>query len=54
MKNKRRFIDAPTDQRCTANARVGRKGELAQCGRYRKVGTFCLQHAKIAAQKEGM
>lgn len=48
---KRRFIDAPTEQRCTATTTL-RDGSKAQCGRYRKLGCLCRQHAKIAA-KEG-
>lgn len=48
---KRRFRDAPDDQRCTATV-VLEDNSKAQCGRYRKVGCLCTQHAKIE-QREG-
>lgn len=48
--SKRRFIDAPDLQRCIATIPWG-KGELARCGRYRKLGQYCRQHAAIEARK---
>ena len=45
---KRRFIDAPTEQRCEAELTL-KDGSLAQCGRYKKVGNLCTQHAKMTA-----
>lgn len=47
---KRRFIDAPDALRCTAEVTL-RDGSTCPCGRYRKVGTLCTQHAKIEARK---
>lgn len=44
--NKRRFIDAPTEERCEATVTLT-DGSLAQCGRYRKRGNLCTQHAKM-------
>jgi hypothetical protein len=48
---KRRFVDAPDDQRCTATVILEDKS-TAQCGRYQKVGCLCTQHAKIEADKK--
>lgn len=48
---KRRFIDAPDDERCTATI-VYKDKSLARCGRYKKVGCLCTQHAKIEAEKK--
>ncbi len=44
---KRIFKDAPNEQRCQAVVTLADKS-TAQCGRYRKVGCLCKQHAKIA------
>lgn len=41
---KRRFRDAPQQQRCTATITLRDKSE-AQCGRYAKVKGLCRQHA---------
>jgi len=40
----RRFIDAPQDQRCKATITLKDKSK-AQCGRYKKIGDYCRQHA---------
>ena len=45
-KKKRVFKDAPYGQRCNATITLKDKS-LAQCGRHRKVGTFCLQHSRL-------
>ena len=51
---KRRFIDAPNSLRCKYVVCVnGRKADLADCGRHRKVGDYCTQHAKIMEKKNG-
>lgn len=47
LKAKRIFIDAPLSERCEANITL-RDGSQAQCGRYKKVGCLCKQHAKKA------
>ena len=47
---KRIFKDAPYEARCEANITL-RDGSQAQCGRYRKVGCLCKQHAKIKGVK---
>ncbi len=49
---KRTFVDAPRDQRCTAIVTL-KDGSLADCGRYRKIGDLCTQHAKMADRKFG-
>ena len=54
----RRFIDAPYDQRCQADVKLGRtiksgSNEIAQCGRFRKLGDLCTQHAKMVAENPG-
>lgn len=41
----RRFRDAPSFARCQAVIRLKDKS-TAQCGRYRKTGVLCTQHAK--------
>lgn len=45
----RHFVDAPTAERCTATITL-KDNSTAQCGRHRKVGELCTQHAKIAAE----
>jgi hypothetical protein len=49
--DKRRFIDAPQAERCKADVML-RDGSKAQCGRWRKVGDLCTQHAKIAKRSK--
>ena len=44
MKQKRRFIDAPNGSRCLYDIKL-KDGSGAQCGRYRKIGDYCRQHA---------
>lgn len=44
---KRRFIDAPAEQRCAWTVKL-RDGSQAQCGRRKVVGDLCTQHAKMA------
>lgn len=44
---KRRFVDAPTDQRCHATIML-KDRTTAQCGRYAKIDGLCHQHKKIA------
>ena len=43
---KRRFVDAFTDLRCEWTVTLP-VGSAAQCGRAKKVGQLCTQHAKI-------
>ena len=43
---RRRFIDAPDDQRCKSTITL-RDGSKAQCGRYGKVSDLCRQHHKM-------
>lgn len=43
-----RFVDAFTDQRCQWDVTL-RDGSKAQCGRAKKVGQLCTQHAKMHA-----
>jgi hypothetical protein len=45
---KRRFVDAPADQRCSCTIFL-RDGSEAQCGRRKKVGGLCTQHTRMAA-----
>lgn len=47
---KRRFIDAPTEQRCSWTVRLA-DGSEAQCGRYTKVRDLCTQHHKMHEAK---
>ncbi len=48
----RRFIDAPTGERCEWTIRL-RDGSEAQCGRKRAFGArFCTQHAKMEKRGE--
>jgi hypothetical protein len=47
----RRFTDAPNDKRCMFDITL-RDGSKAQCGRYRKLGCYCRQHAKIQKAAE--
>jgi hypothetical protein len=42
----RRFVDAPQGERCAYVIEL-KDGTLADCGRYRKAGDFCTQHARI-------
>ncbi len=49
MKRKRRFVDADPDRRCGAIVYL-RDGSSAQCGRRKKFGHYCTQHAKISAK----
>lgn len=42
-----RFRDAPNNCRCQAVIRLKDKS-TAQCGRYRKFGVLCTQHARKA------
>lgn len=44
-RNLRRFNDAPSACRCQAVIRLKDK-TTAQCGRYRKQGVLCTQHAR--------
>ena len=44
MQRKRRFIDAPISARCLYDITL-KDGSGAQCGRYRKIGDYCRQHA---------
>lgn len=44
---KRVFVDAPNADRCTAEVTL-KDGSTSPCGRHRKIGTLCTQHAKIA------
>lgn len=46
----RRFIDAPNDMRCMQDITM-KDGSGAQCGRYRKLGQFCTQHATMRAKE---
>ncbi len=46
----RRFIDAPTEFRCSAAITL-KDGSGAQCGRYAKVDGLCTQHARIKAME---
>lgn len=45
----RRFIDAPTEQRCVWTITL-RDGSEAQCGRRKTNGDLCTQHAKMEAR----
>jgi len=45
-KRKRRFIDAPIDERCEASI-VLKDGSGAQCGRRKREESFCFQHSKL-------
>lgn len=49
-RKRRRFVDAPQDERCAATISL-RDGSLAQCGRRKKVGGLCRQHATLVACK---
>lgn len=49
---RRRFIDAPQGERCKAGVTL-RDGSKAQCGRRKKDGDFCTQHALLAARTKG-
>lgn len=42
----RKFIDAPQHSRCVHTIKL-KDGSTAQCGRWRKVGDYCTQHAKM-------
>lgn len=43
---KRRFVDAPADERCAWTVHLA-DGSEAQCGRYRKFNGLCTQHRKM-------
>lgn len=45
----RRFIDAPSEQRCSWTVTL-RDGSKAQCGRRKTSGDLCTQHSKMAKQ----
>lgn len=45
MKNKRKFIDTPLNERCVFTIKL-RDGTFAQCGRKKKLNELCLQHHK--------
>lgn len=45
---KRKFFDAPADQRCEWTITL-RDGSKAQCGRKKTTGQLCTQHAKMEA-----
>lgn len=47
----RKFIDAPDEQRCVATTTM-RDGSTARCGRYKKVGDLCKQHATQATARD--
>lgn len=48
-KRKRRFIDAPQDERCKYDITL-RDGSGAQCGRRKVDGDYCRQHAAIVTK----
>ncbi len=43
---KRRFVDAPSDERCRWTCILKDRSE-AQCGRRKTIGNLCTQHSKI-------
>lgn len=45
---KRRFIDAPSDERCAWEVTLA-DGSKAQCGRRHTDGQLCTQHARMKA-----
>lgn len=49
---RRLFVDAPAGDRCAQDIRL-RDGSMAQCGRHRKVGQYCTQHATAPARSRG-